>query len=190
MTSSSRFVPLSFLHFFLADIISLKTIARAVLRLRHPFVFWVRLRTVAKDAFDRVGGSDVLPVLGREVVERQQNVAIFGQLFDRPLVFDAVGFNEQIEGDDGLLFCCRHPYVLQACLGLFMHWLGHSTRDVGYLVDPAALFFRRRVDVPQCGPKTQRTVPAGQIRRNRQPSFFSGSEEGLSSYPRSRGTRP
>jgi hypothetical protein len=62
--------------------------------------------------------------------------------------------------------------VLQPCLGLFMHWLGHSTRDVGHLVDPAALFFRRRVDVPQCGPKTQRTVPAGQIRRNRQPLSY------------------
>jgi len=90
----------------------------------------------------------VLPVLGREVVERQQHVAIFDQLFDRPLVFDALGFNEQIEGDDGLLFCCRHPNVLQACLGLFMHWLGHSTRDVGHLVDPALMFFRRRVDIP------------------------------------------
>ena len=48
MTSGSRFVPLSFRNFFLADIISLKTIAKAVLRLRHPFVFRVRLRTVAK----------------------------------------------------------------------------------------------------------------------------------------------
>ena len=45
----------------------------------------------------------MLPVLGREVVERQQHVAIFDRLFDRQLVFDAVGFNEQIEGDDGLL---------------------------------------------------------------------------------------
>jgi hypothetical protein len=39
----------------------------------------------------------------------------------------------------------ERAYVLQPCLGLFMHWLGHSTRDVGHLVDPAALFFRRRV---------------------------------------------
>jgi hypothetical protein len=44
-------------------------------------------------------------------------------------------------------------------------------------VDPAALFFRRRVDVPQCGPKTQRTVRAGQIRRNRQPSFFQAPKK-------------
>jgi hypothetical protein len=36
---------------------------------------------------------DMLPVLGGEVVERQQHVAIFGQR-DRPLVFDAAGFNE------------------------------------------------------------------------------------------------
>jgi hypothetical protein len=85
----------------------------------------------------------------------------------------------------------ERAYVLQPCLGLFMHWLGHSIRDVGHLVDPAALFFRRRVDVPQCGPKNQRTVPAGQIRRNRQPSFFQApKEEGLASYRRSRRTRP
>jgi Fic family protein len=48
MTSGRRLVPLSFRHFFLADIISLKTMARAVLRLRQPFVLRVRLRTVAK----------------------------------------------------------------------------------------------------------------------------------------------
>jgi transposase-like protein len=39
------------------------------------------------------------------------------------------------------------------------------------------LFFRRRLDVPQCGPKTQRTVPAGQIRRNRQPLFFQAPKK-------------
>ena len=114
----------------------------------------------------------MLPVLGREVVERQQHVAIFGQLFDRPLVFDAVGFNEQIEGDDGLLFCCRHPYVLHACLGLFMHWLGHSTRGAGHLVGIAALFFRGPVDVLQCSPKP--SAPSQQAKSGAivSPRFF------------------
>ena len=42
-------------------------------------------------------------MLGREVIERQQHVAILGQLLDRTLVFDAVGFNDQIEGRIGLL---------------------------------------------------------------------------------------
>ncbi|EDM70678.1 hypothetical protein RAZWK3B_14813 [Roseobacter sp. AzwK-3b] len=48
MTSGRRFGPEIFRHFFLADIISLKTMARAVLRFRQPLVFRVRLRTVAK----------------------------------------------------------------------------------------------------------------------------------------------
>ena len=48
MTSGKRAGADIFRHFFLADIISLKTMARAVLRLRQPLVFRVRLRTVAK----------------------------------------------------------------------------------------------------------------------------------------------
>ena len=48
MTSGRRLGPLIFRHFFLADIINRKTMARAVLRLRQPLVLRVRLRTVAK----------------------------------------------------------------------------------------------------------------------------------------------
>ena len=48
MTSGRRFDLEIFRHFFLADIISLKTMARAVLRFRQPLVFRLRLRTVAK----------------------------------------------------------------------------------------------------------------------------------------------
>ena len=130
-----------------------------------------------KDAFNRVCRADVLPMLGLEVVERQQHVAILGQLLDRPLVFDAVGFNEQIEGRIGLLLRLGHPDILQRCLGLFMQGLWHRAGDVGHLVDPAALFFRRRVHVPQCGQKTHGPVPTGQIGRNRQPSFFQAAKK-------------
>lgn len=48
MTSGRRFGPEILRHFFLADIISRKTMARAVFRFRHPLVFRVRFRTVAK----------------------------------------------------------------------------------------------------------------------------------------------
>ena len=48
MISGRRFGPEIFRHFFLADIINRKTMERAVLRLRQPLVFRVRLRTVAK----------------------------------------------------------------------------------------------------------------------------------------------
>ncbi len=47
MISGRRFGPEIFRHFFLADIINLKTMARAVLRFRQPLVLRVRLRTVA-----------------------------------------------------------------------------------------------------------------------------------------------
>ena len=49
MTSGKRAGAEILRHFFLADIISLKTMARAVLRLRQPLVFRVRLRTVARE---------------------------------------------------------------------------------------------------------------------------------------------
>ena len=112
MTSGSRFVPLSFRHFFLADIISLKTMDRAVLRLRQPFVLRVRLRTVAhgcEDAFDGVGGADVLPMLGWEVVECKQHVAIFDQLLDRPLVFHAVGCHAPVSSGIRAKYSERPP---------------------------------------------------------------------------------
>ena len=44
-------------------------------------------------------------------------------------------------------------------------------------MDPAALFFRRWIHVPQCGPKAQSTVPTGQIRRNPQPPFLQATKK-------------
>ena len=71
----------------------------------------------------------------------------------------------------------ERAYVLQPCLGLFMHWLWHRTRDVGHLVDPAALLFHRRIHIPQCCPKAQSTIPTGQIRRNRQSTFLQAAKK-------------
>ena len=142
------------------------------MRLRQPFVFAGPVAHGGEDAFDGVGRSDVLPMLGWEVVEGQQHVAIFGQLLDRPLVFHAVGFHKQIKGCSGLFLRLCHPDVLQPCLGLFMQRLGHRARDVSHLVDPAALFFRRRVHVPQCGPKTQAPSPQAKSGAIVSPRFF------------------
>ena len=50
-----------------------------------------------KGADHRVCCADVFPVLGREVVERQQIGAVLGQAFDRPVVFHAVSLEEEIE---------------------------------------------------------------------------------------------
>jgi len=44
----------------------------------------------------------VLPVLGREVVEGEQRVAILDQALDRLAVFDDPGLDERVECDEGL----------------------------------------------------------------------------------------
>lgn len=86
MISGRRFWLSSFRHFFCADIISLKAIANPVLRLRQPLVRLVRWRTVAN---------------GRE------RLAILDQLGKGLVVFDAVGFDKEIERSVGLGLCFR-----------------------------------------------------------------------------------
>src|ERR1700693_4988953 len=54
-------------------------------------------------AFDDVGRSQMLPMLGREVVEGEQRLTILDQALDGLVVFDAPGFDEGVErGLDGL----------------------------------------------------------------------------------------
>ena len=67
-----------------------------------------------KAAFDGVGGAQVLPVLGREVVEGQQCRAILGQAIDRLVVFDGLGPDEGIEGGFGVVPGLGHPDLLSA----------------------------------------------------------------------------
>jgi hypothetical protein len=43
-----------------------------------------------EDDFDDVGRAQVLPVLGREVVEGEQRLAILAEAFDRLLVFSSL----------------------------------------------------------------------------------------------------
>ncbi len=47
--------------------------------------------------FDGVRGSQVIPVLGREVVEGQQGVAILGEAFDCPGVLRPVFLSEDVD---------------------------------------------------------------------------------------------
>ncbi len=60
----------------LADWHSLKTMVSAVMRLRQPLVLVVLRRTVAKVLSMGLVGANVLPVLGLEVVEGEQHVAV------------------------------------------------------------------------------------------------------------------
>jgi hypothetical protein len=55
----------------------------------------------------------MLPVLGREVVEDEQRVAILDQAVDRLAVFDAPGLDEGVEGRKRVLLGLGHPDFLQ-----------------------------------------------------------------------------
>src|SRR5215470_10480235 len=69
-------------------------------------------------AFDRVRGSQVLPVLGGEVVESQQRIAILGQAFGGFLVLDLVALDESIECSLSVSLRLGDPDLLQRAFGL------------------------------------------------------------------------
>ena len=57
-------------------------------------------------------------MLGGEVVEGKQRVAILDETLDRLLIFAAVGFDEGIEGGFGAVSGLCHPDIVQRALGL------------------------------------------------------------------------
>ncbi len=65
-----------------------------------------------KGAFNGIGGANVLPVLGREVVEGEQHVAVLGQAGHRLVVLGAIGIEEEVEGLLRHLLGLGHPDVL------------------------------------------------------------------------------
>jgi hypothetical protein len=60
----------------------------------------------------------MLPVLGREVVEGEQRVAVLAQALDRLVVFATVALDEGVEGGVRILPGLGHPDVVQRALGL------------------------------------------------------------------------
>jgi hypothetical protein len=60
-------------------------------------------------AFDGVCRSQVLPMFGGKIIEGQQRLAILLQAFGGLLVFDRVGFDENIERDLGVGRSFSHP---------------------------------------------------------------------------------
>ena len=91
---------------------------------------------------DRIRRAQVDPVLGGEVVERQQGVTIFVEARRRRRVLSAEGLEEEIERLAGVLPRRGHPDVVQHRFRLGLDALRHLVQHVGCLVDPAALRFR------------------------------------------------
>ena len=59
-------------------------------------------------AFDGIAGSQVLPVLGREVVEGQHRLAVLDQALHGLVVLDAIGLGKSAERGLGIGFGLGH----------------------------------------------------------------------------------
>ena len=125
-----------------------------------------------KDTFDRVRSPDVLPVLGREVIEGQQLRAILNQLGGGFLVFHAVGIHEETEGGIGLFLCLGHPDILQISLGFFVQGFGHRALDIRRFVDPTSLLACVGKDIAQRRPEPESPIVRGQFGRHSQAALF------------------
>src|SRR5271155_3230228 len=66
----------------------------------------------------------MFPMLGGEVVEGEQRLAVFAQALDSLLILDAIAFGEAIECSLGSLPGLRHPDVLQRTLGFCLQESG------------------------------------------------------------------
>src|SRR5438128_11205220 len=90
-------------------------------------------------AFDGVGGPQVLPMLSREVIERQQRLPVLRQAIYRLVVLDGVSLDKGVESGVGVLLRLGHPDVLQSALSLRLLALWQPIEHVRRLVHPAAL---------------------------------------------------
>ena len=117
-------------------------------------------------AFYGSGRAQVLPVLGREVVEGEQPRAVLGQAGRGLVVLGAVGLQEEVERLLGPILGLGHPDVLPVPLGLGLEGLGQLVQHVAGLVQPAALFARRAVALAQGLPEAARSVADGQLGRH------------------------
>lgn len=130
-----------------------------------------------ESGFNRIGGPQVTPVLGWEVVERQQDFSVLGETLAGSGVLGLVFLNEFIECFFRLLLRSRLADLMQICLRFRLHALGHLVEDVGRLMNPTPLLSGLRVDFTKRGPEAHRSVTNCQLWSNNQPSVLKIQEQ-------------
>src|SRR5258707_422537 len=119
----------------------------------------------------------MLPVLGREVVEGEQRVAILDQTLDRLVVFDAPGLDEGVEGRKRILLGFGHPDFLQRPLGFRLLALRQFVEDVGGFMHPAALAARLGPYLFERLPESKRAISDRELGANREPAPLQIEEQ-------------
>src|ERR687893_252175 len=110
----------------------------------------------------------MVPVLGWEVVEGQQRVAVLEQAGDRLLVLGRVLLGEG--GDRRLSSGAvgRLPDLAQVLLRRGLDGFWQLVQDIDRLVHPAPMMPGGREDLLERLPEAERAVAGGQLRRDRQ----------------------
>src|ERR1700682_365472 len=124
----------------------------------------------------------MLPVLGREVVEGQQRVAIFDQALDRLVVFDAPGLDEDVERCERIVLGLGHPDLLKRSLGFRVLSLRQLVQDIGGLVYPAALAAGLRPHLLDRLPEAERTVGDCELGAVASPRRFRSRSNSLQDW--------
>ncbi len=138
---------------------SLNAIASPAAREPGPRVIFVRCRTVANVDPDRVGGAQVDPVLGGEVVDGEQLLEVVGDLRDGLGEPRDVGGLEAVHRGQGVAAVLGAPDPGQGLLRARMCGLRERGEHVGDLVEPVSLLPGGREHLAQRTPEPQRTVP-------------------------------
>jgi hypothetical protein len=139
----------------------------------------------SEGALDGVAGADVLPMHGREIVERQQRPAIFGQAGGRLVKFHLVFGEEAVEGFFGIGTSLRHPNRLEIRLGFGLHGLRQFIQYIQEanvyrerqaltqcLMHLASLLSRRAEFFLKRLPEPKRAITDGEFRRDGKASGF------------------
>ena len=123
-----------------------------------------------EDALDRIGGPQVNPVLGREVVEGQELLSIFVETLDRLRILGLIGLDEQIERLVSMRTRVSHPDLMELLFGTGLQALRQLVDHVAALVEPAPLRSGLGKDLGQGLPEAQGAVARGQLRIDREAS--------------------
>ena len=122
---------------------------------KHPRVLARSQFHGREGRLDRVGSSQMRPMLGWIIVEGQQLCPILGQTGCGLRKLQLVGGNELVKGPIGILSSFCHPDLMQRRLGFWLYCLGLIVEHITGLVHPAALLSGIVVDFGQGFPASE-----------------------------------
>src|SRR5215207_3317770 len=94
-----------------------------------------------KHALNGIAGAQMIPVLGRQIVEGQQRCLVFDQAFARLGIAGGILLGKHGDGLLGGRPVGREINLTQVRLHPRLHGFWHLVEHVGRLVNPAALMF-------------------------------------------------